>query len=181
MRRRHPESIPRPPGPVIRTNPQRLGGYHGFRTHAATNMAQSSTDRGMTTHVLRRAPCRSGARQRRRHARHGIPRWVTSTCILRSRLPRSSLPPYGPLLPSPAWSTRSGRQRAAIAKSARGRSAGNASTPVSATRARAFYTAGAGVAPIAASAARASLRYWWTKAMAMLPSPTAAATRFTGP
>ena len=24
-------------------------------------------------------------------------------------------------------------------------------------------------------------RYWWTKAMAMLPSPTAAATRFTGP
>ena len=27
----------------------------------------------------------------------------------------------------------------------------------------------------------ASLRYWWTKAIAMLPSPTAAATRFTGP
>ena len=26
-----------------------------------------------------------------------------------------------------------------------------------------------------------SLRYWWTKAIAMLPSPTAAATRFTGP
>ena len=26
-----------------------------------------------------------------------------------------------------------------------------------------------------------SFRYWWTKAIAMLPSPTAAATRFTGP
>ena len=25
-----------------------------------------------------------------------------------------------------------------------------------------------------------SVRYWWTKAIAMLPSPTAAATRFTG-
>ena len=29
--------------------------------------------------------------------------------------------------------------------------------------------------------ASASLRYWCTNAMAMLPSPTAAATRFTGP
>ena len=26
-----------------------------------------------------------------------------------------------------------------------------------------------------------SRRYWWTKAMAIEPSPTAAATRFTGP
>jgi hypothetical protein len=26
-----------------------------------------------------------------------------------------------------------------------------------------------------------SRRYWWTKAIAMLPSPTAAATRFKGP
>ena len=30
------------------------------------------------------------------------------------------------------------------------------------------------------SALTASRRYWWTKAMAMLPSPTAAATRLTG-
>ena len=32
-----------------------------------------------------------------------------------------------------------------------------------------------------ACAASASLRYWWTNAMHMLPSPTAAATRLTGP
>src|SRR3954451_2024351 len=30
-------------------------------------------------------------------------------------------------------------------------------------------------------AASASLRYWWTKATHMLPSPTAEATRLTGP
>src|SRR4051794_21851959 len=31
------------------------------------------------------------------------------------------------------------------------------------------------------TAVSASLRYWWTNAIAMLPSPTAAATRLTGP
>jgi len=37
-----------------------------------------------------------------------------------------------------------------------------------------------GAAYAGSERASASLRYWCTKAIAMLPSPTAAATRFTG-
>ena len=42
-----------------------------------------------------------------------------------------------------------------------------------------------GFSPRASTAYRttdtsSAFRYWWTKAIAMLPSPTAAATRFTG-